>query len=159
MRYGHLGPIGILGISGGGATAIATLADDTSIKCGIIISTFSSLEEAARDELKRAIHFQSSFLLQRGLQVGAKNAGFNYTDINSVELAKKISQPVLVIHGENDGRFPLKMGRRIYDSLPSPGKEWFVAKHSDHDGILWRGDVVNMNRKILTFLAKQMDRK
>lgn len=134
------------------------MAVEKRFKCGVIISSFGSLEEAARAKFQSIVHRRLEPVFQHALRVGEHSAGFRVTDINPIEEAKRITQPVLVIHGENDPFFPVQDGRRIFENINSTKKEWYVAKNSDHDHILQFGDVVNVNREILTFLAEQMQR-
>jgi pimeloyl-ACP methyl ester carboxylesterase len=155
-RYGDLGAIGVIGTSFGGAVAIQALAEDKRFCCGIVASPYCNLEETASHEMKKIIHFDWPWLLRRVLDRGGRQAGFRVADINPEKTAKLVTCPVLVIHGEKDERFPVAWAKRVHDNLPSPQKQWYLAKGNGHDDMFWHHDAENVKARIVQFLAQHM---
>lgn len=59
---------------------------------------------------------------------------------NSLRAASGVSQPLLVIHGENDRLVPLEMGQRIFRAAGSKHKKFLTVSSHGHQG-LWTADV------------------
>jgi uncharacterized protein len=60
--------------------------------------------------------------------------GFRMDAVSPARLAAKIEAPVLVIHGEQDQRFPLRLARQLKDSFPPGRAEFFLGRGADHSG-------------------------
>jgi len=55
-------------------------------------------------------------------------------DLNPTRIAPSLPMPVMIIHGENDRRFPLKFARKLYNSFAPGQADLFIANgvgHSD----------------------------
>ena len=55
-------------------------------------------------------------------------------DLSPTRIAPSLCMPVMLIHGENDHRFPLKFARKLYDSFAPGQVDLYIAKgvgHSD----------------------------
>ena len=48
----------------------------------------------------------------------------------------KVSQPVLVVHGDNDQLIPASFGKALYESYRSEKKKWLTVKDGNHNNIL-----------------------
>ena len=155
-RFRDVGPVGVLGISFGGAVATQALANDKRLQCGIIVSSFCRLEDVARAQMRILTRCDNDWLLHRALAKGEALAGFNVAGIQPTEAARSITQPVLVIHGEHDKLVPVGDAHRLFEHLASTNKEWYAAKNSDHDHILESADTAEINRRIVAFLARWM---
>ena len=155
-QFGEIGPVGVLGISFGGAVATQALANDKRLHCGIIMSSFCRLEDVARVQMRLLTRCDNDWLFHRVITKSESLAGFSVADIQPTEAARRITQPVLVIHGEHDNLVPVGDAHQLFEHLASPHKEWFAAQNSDHDHILDSADTEEINRRIVAFLAQWM---
>ena len=153
-RFGNIGPVGVLGISFGGAVAIQALAADKRLRFGIAISSFCRLEDVARVQMRLFTKCDHDWLFHRVLAKGEAWGGFKAADVQPTEAARGITQPILVIHGEHDNLCPIGDARQLFEHLASTNKEWFPAANSDHDHILGSSDLPEINRRIVMFLAR-----
>lgn len=54
------------------------------------------------------------------------------------EPLKKVSCPVLCVHGDRDRIIPIEFGRMLYDAAREP-KEWYVVEGAGHNDLPWVG--------------------
>ena len=54
---------------------------------------------------------------------------------NSIDKIQNIATPVLFIHGTDDQIVPEQLGRKLFDSCPSP-KEWKSVSGADHNNLV-----------------------
>lgn len=155
-KFGNFGPVGILGLSFGAGVATQALANDKRLQCGIIVSSFCRLEDVARVQMRLFTRYNNDWLFHRVLAKGETRADFSVAEIQPTEAARRITQPVLVIHGQRDNLIPVEDARQLFEHIASTHKEWYAAKNSDHDHIMKSADTVEINRRIVTFLAQWM---
>ncbi len=150
-QYPHLSPFAVYGNSFGGAVALQSLAIDSRLSCGIIESSFATLEEVAYDYMKRLtgipFHWVSHLVLQRAGEI----AGFQPERVNPAAAARHITQPVLIIHGTEDDHVSIRYGRRIYQQLSSRKKVWYPVPGGTHYN-LWKVGGEAYSKQILNFL-------
>jgi pimeloyl-ACP methyl ester carboxylesterase len=155
-KFGDLGPVGIIGTSFGAAVAVEVLAAHPEFRCGILCGPFCRLEEAAKKQFEDVVRLSWPRWLDRGLRRGEEWADFNVSDIAPERSAARVGCPALVIHGEHDRRFPVEWGRRLFESLPSPEKEWHLARGNGHDDVFWHHDAENTKRTMVRFLDRHL---
>ena len=63
---------------------------------------------------------------------------------------KRVTAPLLVIHGEDDRTVPQKFGRRLYEAAPGPKEALFPSGAGHVD--LW--DVPEVPQRVLDFVAR-----
>lgn len=151
--YPQAGPIGILGNSLGGAIALQALAEDERIVCGVIESTFAALDEIVEDYFKQQSRLGFAWLARRSLRKAAVIADFDPAQIRPEASADSIEQPVLMVHGEEDQNIDISYGRRIYEHLASPHKQWLPIAGADHDN-LWQTGGEAYKKTLLSFFRK-----
>lgn len=128
----------LIGISMGGAVAIQAVARDPDLWSSLaVISTFDRLESAVRGQADamagRAIGSawlsgtRAAFLIQAGLPLNR---------IESLAAARTLRLPVLVAHGTADSVIPTACGRRLFDAVGPPLKQWIEVPGADHANIL-----------------------
>lgn len=132
------------------------MASDKRIRCGIIISTFATFEEIAFDYTKRLTLISYRPLLRWVLEYSQQIAKFDIEKIKPEEAASLITQPALIIHGENDRNISISYGRRIFRNLASPDKEWFPVKNGNHYN-LWRVGGGEYREKQVRFFDKWLN--
>ena len=155
-EFKNVDPVGILGISYGGAVTTQALALEPRLRCGIIVSSFCRLADVSRVQLRLMTGCSNDWLLHRVLAKGERLGGFLVAEIQPTEAARKIIQPTLVIHGAHDNICPLEDAHQLFEHLASKDKEWHVAEHSDHFHILESSDRPEIDRRIVSFLTKWM---
>jgi uncharacterized protein len=127
----------LMGISMGGAVAIQAAAQDPTLWSSLaVVSTFDRLENAVRSQAdamagrvlgavwlcgtRPAFHLQSGLPLWR---------------IESLHAASMLPLPVLVAHGTADTVIPMACGRRLFEAVGSPHKQWVEVPGADHANI------------------------
>lgn len=82
----------------------------------------------------------TSFIDLVGLQFPAEDLTNLITQKwDSARHAPNLNQPLLVIHGSDDHRVPITMGREIFDAAGSIEKQFFEVMDAGHSG-LWTTD-------------------
>ncbi len=150
-RYPDLFPFAVYGNSFGGAVALRAMAIDSRLSCGIIESSFATLEEVAYDYMRRLtgipFHWVSRLVLRRAGEI----AGFQPEQVNPANAARHITQPVLLIHGTEDDHVSIRYGRRIYQQLSSRKKVWYPIPGGTHYN-LWKVGGEGYPQQIIGFL-------
>lgn len=67
----------------------------------------------------------------------------------SLDRAKHLSLPLMIVHGTHDTLIPIEMGRQIHAAAPSQEKVFLTVKNAGHTD-LWRSDTLP---KIWRFLS------
>nr|CCC90908.1 unnamed protein product [Trypanosoma congolense IL3000] len=99
--------IGLWGRSMGAVTSIMYAAKDSSIKCIVCDSPFSTLRLLVRDLAKRygSQHLPSSLIdkiVNRMRKRIAQRAAFNIDDLNTLKYAAECTVPSFIFHGSED---------------------------------------------------------
>lgn len=121
VRNFETNPRIIFGWSLGAAVAIPTAAQHQSGVDGLIaVSPWSSLPEVA------AVHYPG-FLVKPLLK----------ESYNSVEAARQIDCPTLIIHGEQDNIIPISQGKKVAEVMGAAAR-WVPVPHTGHNDIFGR---------------------
>lgn len=132
--------IGLWGNSLGGAVALQVMAADERIAFGLIESTFTELDVIVSDYQKRfAGGVGSKWLTDYVLKNAGKIAGFNPDDVKPVVSAAKITNPVLIAHGDSDDNISVVYGSLLYEALGSAEKELIIVEGGEHYGLFETG--------------------
>lgn len=128
--------IGIWGTSFGGATAIqavASLDDQRKIDFMILDCPLGNVEymiSAEMDKMNTGI--PTDYMLWLGNMVNKQKLGFSYEDANSINIAKKVNVPSLIINSKADEMTPFFMGEEIYNNINCDNKEIWTVDDSEH---------------------------
>lgn len=147
--------IGIWGNSLGGAIAVQSLAYDKRIEFGIIESSFSDLRQIVYDYQKRfcfGIGFK--FAADIALNEAGEIANFNPDEVKPIRSASKISQPIILSHGDADLNININYGKALYKNIESKEKELIIVKGGGHYGLSETGGL-GYEKKLFDFLKKQ----
>ncbi|MGM0408609.1 MAG: alpha/beta hydrolase [Bacteroidota bacterium] len=117
-------PTIILGYSMGGYVVLNIMSEEF-IDQGIIMSTFTSMEELEDYLVKDALPWMVRPFLK--LDIDEK-----IYELNNKLLAQKIEKPILVIHGKADNFIPPSMGKTLYDLIPNGNKKFVEINDADH---------------------------
>jgi fermentation-respiration switch protein FrsA (DUF1100 family) len=112
----HIGALGLLGSSFGGATSVVKAARDPRVGCVSLWATPCRLEEKD-DEAVPEVEFE-------------KTLYEDFARYNILAEASRVSY-ALVIHGERDEVVPISEGRSIFQNLKKP-KKFQMIKGGDH---------------------------
>jgi len=125
-------PVAVWGNSLGGAIAYQTLAYDSLVDVGVIQSTFSHLPQIVEEYARRILGVKIPGLAPYALEKASRIADFPGKNISPAEACKSISQPVYVMHGDQDENIDIAYGRLNYNRIPHQNKVWYVVEGADH---------------------------
>ncbi len=155
IRFPMSGPFGVYGSSLGAAVAIQAMANDKRLVCGIVESPFASLREIIHDYFADKFLIRINSIPDKALSYSEKIAHFTVDSVQPALDAKRITQPMMVIHGLEDKKIPPSYGRTVYDNLGSQDKEWYPIPGGEHnnvreiEGIVFQERVAEFFRKHL----------
>ena len=128
--------IGIWGTSFGGATAIqavASLDDQSKIDFMILDCPLGNVEYMISAEMDRMnTGIPTDYMLWLGNIINKQKLGFSYEDANSINIAKKVNVPSLIINSKADEMTPFFMGEEIYNNINCDNKEIWTVDDSEH---------------------------
>ena len=130
-------PIGIWGISMGGAFAIRNvISNPQQWKCAVIVSSFDSLDEVIQKQFhSRAWIFGEA--LFRGVDFTLrKNHDFDLSITKPVAWIANTNIPTMIAHGTSDSLIPLEKGQNLYNAIPHQEKRWIEVDGGNHDNVL-----------------------
>lgn len=151
-------PTGIYGNSMGGAVAIQSMAHNPGLAFGLIESTFTDLPTVANAYGERMggvslPRWFSDYVVRRA----GKIADFPAFDVSPVEVASRVSQPVLHIHGDADRNINISHARALYAAYASADKTLHVVRGGDHAD-LWAKGGETYREAWYTFLLRMPER-
>jgi pimeloyl-ACP methyl ester carboxylesterase len=123
------GPVIVIGSSLGGAVALQAAAEDPRISAVIAAESFSDLRTVATE---RAPWFFTAKTISQALVLAETQGGFRVDAVSPKEAARRISVPVLLIHGALDHETPPDHSQRIFDSL-SGRKRLLLVQGAGHN--------------------------
>ena len=68
----------------------------------------------------------------------------------SIDRIGRVTEPLLVLHGERDGLIPIAQGRRIHEAAGSSAKRFVALPEAGHVNVLERGGA----REVMDFVAR-----
>lgn len=131
--YGASVKIALMGVSMGGATAVAVagMNPPPQVKCVIDDCGFSSQREEYFACLRKVPLPKKLALLP--LAVGVRFAcGYSVYEADIVPLAQKATLPALFFHGEKDVFVPVELGRKLFDAYGSEDKRFYAVAEAEH---------------------------
>jgi alpha-beta hydrolase superfamily lysophospholipase len=134
-RFGTLGPFAVCGSSFGGAVALQAMTVEPRIVCGVVESTFAALDDIVFEYQQRMLHIPFRFVAHEALERACDLAHFDAGAVQPEQSAAAVQCPVLVFHGDADERIDIRNGRRIFDALASPRKQWLVIHGAGHENL------------------------
>jgi uncharacterized protein len=130
------GPVVLIGSSLGAAVALQLAADDKRVSAVVAAESFSDLRTVITE---RAPFCFSAARLEKAIRLAEQEGKFSINSVNPALAARKISVPVLLIHGEDDSATQPKHSRRIYDNLDG-AKTLMLIPGAGHNESL-QGDI------------------
>lgn len=122
------------GISMGGSTVLMTgsLPLPPQVKGIVSDCGFTSPKEVFAHVLHSMYHLPAFPILPIADRMNRKLAGYGLDECNAAREVKKMSLPLLIIHGEKDTFVPCSMGKRIYASCASRNKRLLIVPGAAH---------------------------
>lgn len=148
-------PTFVWGSSLGGAVALQALEHDERLDGGVIVSTFSTLNEIALDYQRRTTKIGWSWIRDYTLKRGAEIAGIDPMAVSPEASCRSIDDPVFIIHGTNDRMISVDYARRNFDALASPQKELVIIDGAGHNNAWHRGGD-ELKSKVDLFFQKDL---
>ena len=131
------GPIVLIGSSLGAAVAHQEAADDPRVRVVVAAETFSDLRTVAAE---RAPFVMTNGMIQRAFLLAEQRGRFPVDDVSPQAAARRITVPVLVIHGGGDHETPPDHSRRVFEAVQSK-KRLIIVPDAGHsrslDGDVW----------------------
>lgn len=132
------GPIVLLGSSLGGAVALQLAAEDPRVSAVVAAETFSDLRTVVTE---RAPFFFTAGVISGAIHRAEREGRFEMDAVNPARAARKITMPVLLIHGEADTSTPPEHSQRVFDRLAGVKRLILVpgARHNESlQGTNWQ---------------------
>lgn len=146
--------IGVWGQSLGGAIGLQTMGMDKRIQFGIIESTFSRFNTIVDDYFELATGFRCEPLTDYLTYRAGKIAHFDTNEPNPIDYCQKITQPILVVHGNQDKRINIAYGKENFNHIKSAEKEFIEVNNANHINV-WKTGGDEYLLKVKSFLNKQ----
>ncbi|MEX2672464.1 MAG: alpha/beta fold hydrolase [Phycisphaeraceae bacterium] len=119
------GPVGVWGVSMGGATAIQFAARDDRVKAVTAVAPFTSMREIAPIVVRRLLplmHLASDEELAQLVEEAAAENGFDPDDADTLAAIRKVQVPILIVHGTGDAIVPVDHGRALHEAATGPAE-------------------------------------
>ena len=125
--------VALWGMSMGGSFANAAAAhpehghvwDSLTIVC-----SFDSLDTVIHNKCKL------DWLTEITSNLCQMHGGPDFFEVRPVDWANEISQPILVVHGDQDKLIPISSGKALYEGYRSEKKKWLTVEDGNHNNIL-----------------------
>lgn len=150
------GAIGIWGQSLGGAIGLQTMGCDKRVKFGVIESTFTDFKTITNDYFKMHLKFNIPLFTNYLVDRVGKIVGFIPKDAAPKEYCKKITQPILLVHGNEDVRINIKYAHQNYKNLPLETQKYFLEIKGAHHLNVWEIGGDAYFKKVFKFIEKSI---
>ncbi len=124
-----LGPVGIYGMSMGGAIAILAAAEDPRIAAVLVDSPFARLRWAVQQSanLRGWPRQVTPVLAYLGCMTTALHVRNRMHAFDPVEVVDRIApRPLLIVHGTADDVVPVASAHALYDRAAEPKELWLI---------------------------------
>jgi pimeloyl-ACP methyl ester carboxylesterase len=124
-----LGPVGIYGMSMGGAIAIQAAAEDPRIAAVLVDSPFARLRWAVQQSanLRGWPRQITPFLAYVGCMTTALHLHYRMHAFDPVEVVDRIApRPLLIVHGTEDDVVPVASAHALYGRAAEPKELWLL---------------------------------
>ncbi|HEY9883347.1 MAG TPA: alpha/beta fold hydrolase [Thermosynechococcaceae cyanobacterium] len=138
----------LLGISAGGAVAIAAAAQDHRIDRLITIATFADLDSTIRAQVPWLPEFWRVRAIAQAEQLGH----FSVRETSPLSAIRRVRSPVLIVHPADDRYIPLENGKQLFAAASSP-KAFYVIAGATHETML-RQESEALQTRILAFMSQ-----
>jgi len=130
------GPVMLFGTSLGAAVALQAAASDPRITLVIAAEVFSDLQTVARERAPFAL---PSWALHRAFAIAEQRGSFRIGDVSPLLAARRVTVPVLLIHGAADSDTLPAHSERVLAALAGP-KRLLLVDGAGHNQSLNQSD-------------------
>jgi pimeloyl-ACP methyl ester carboxylesterase len=113
------GPIGVMGVSYGAATAIEWAAREPRVQAAVAVAPFASLRDIVPVYLPRTVPLVGwlipSFVVRRTVDAGGRLGQFTPDEASPRAAAHATRTPILIVHGLKDVTVPYQQSEWIVD--------------------------------------------
>jgi pimeloyl-ACP methyl ester carboxylesterase len=131
------GKLGVFGHSFGATTAIHLAAIERRVATVVAVSPFADLRDEVPHYVRTMLpglgHLASPEFYDRALDDAGRRGGFDPDEASAEIAAFDLTQPILLLHGQEDIVVPPSHSRRIYDHSP-PGSALITLPGVGHFG-------------------------
>jgi pimeloyl-ACP methyl ester carboxylesterase len=127
------GPIGVLGPSYGGASAIEWAGREPRVQAVLALGPFSSMRNCIL-ALPIVRSIVPRFVLEHALVRAGELASFRIEDADARVAARRTHAPILIVHGSLDPIVPVEQSRSIAAAAPDHVR-LVVLEGQDHDNL------------------------
>ncbi|MGH2567572.1 MAG: alpha/beta hydrolase [Bacteroidota bacterium] len=149
-----LGNVGVFGTSMGAAVALQAAARDPRIKAVVAEAGFTDLRTIFVDYQWRIAKLPWHFLRNVAMSRSQKIAKFKARDVSPLEDVKKLTTPVLFIHGTEDELIRVDYSRTLYEQATGP-KDLLLIEGANHNDV-WEVGGAEYERAIGDFFAHHL---
>ncbi|MBQ8984184.1 MAG: alpha/beta fold hydrolase [Lachnospiraceae bacterium] len=147
--------IGIWGTSFGGATAVQAVAfldDQSRIDFMILDCPLGNVEYMISAEMEKMdTGIPTEYMLWLGDILNRQRLGFSYEDANTIDIAREVEVPTLVINSRADEVTPYFMGEEIFNNINCDNKSMWTVDDSEH-ACIWEDHTEEYIQTINWFL-------
>lgn len=145
--------IGALGTSLGGAAVARAAAIEPRLEAVVIQGSYSSLPNAVDDAFERLSIFPKWPFAPLIVALAERRVGVNIEQVNSMrDLATLSPRSVLIIHGANDGLFPVEHAYQMFEAAKQP-KRLYIIHRQDHGDPALSSQRDEYQQQLLPFFA------
>jgi hypothetical protein len=144
------GKFGLFGTSMGAAVAIQAAAIDPRIKAVVAEASFTNLRTISVDYQRRIAKLPWHFLRNVALSRSQKIARFKARDVSPLEDVRRLTTPILFIHGTEDEFIDVAYSKTLFNEAVGP-KELLLIEGANHNNIWERGGNVYEQKMIQFF--------
>ena len=150
------GGIGIFGTSMGAAIALQAAAIDSRILAVVAEAGFTDLRTIFVDYQRRIAklpwHFLRNFAMSRSQNI----ARFKARDVSPLEEVKRLTTPVLFIHGTKDEFIKVEYSKILFKNATGP-KDLLLIEGANHNDVWEVGGTV-YERNIIDFFQRHLSK-
>lgn len=140
------GPVGVVGISQGGAAALAAAATDSAegraIAAVAVVGTYGDLGRLMQELSYRQFPGPLGWLVRQvGLPLAELHSGVPLRRFRPADAADRLwPRPLLVVHGTADELIPVSEGRRLFRDATLPKQALWLA-NANHTSVVFEETV------------------
>ncbi len=150
----RIGNIGIFGTSMGAAVAIQAAAIDPRIKGIVAEACFTDLRTISVDYQRRIVKLPWHFLRNVAMSRSQRMARFNAREVSPLEDVKRLTTPVLFIHGTEDSLIRVEYSKTLYEHAVGP-KDLMLIEGANHNDV-WQVAGSVYERKLIDFFERTL---
>jgi hypothetical protein len=145
--------LAVLGVSAGGAVAVAAAAHDDRIKALVAIAAFADLNQIIVEQTQ----LLPAWWRQRALKKAENLAQFTIQQASPVQSIRQVKCPILIVHGTQDDYIPYENAKTLLANATAK-KQLFPILNATHATMLAKGGD-SLRRAIAQFLQTAIEEK